>query len=371
MIARSRAALAWTLLLFVGTELALYAFLSHAHPELRDPEYGSLLTDLQQRVAEAPGRPLVLVLGSSRFANVFRPSAVPAPLGVSPEPVVFNFSTLSTGPLRELQMLRRLLDEGFRPRWVVAEVWPLYLTQRKGFAEEKYIADRDLLWPDAPLIADYFADPWPAYRKLWTGILAPAAQHSHRLLVRYAPFLKPEERRAFGDWSDPSLRKEGSGWLPAPVARPEPELFRAIIAKTVEAMPEAFEDFRISNLADKALREIAQTCRQNDMGLVLVLAPEHSSLRDCYPPEVEARVLGYLRDLGRDCQVPLVNARDWVGDEDFLDMTHALPQAAAPLTRRFAREVLRPLLEGVSLDAGHGPLTFTGPGRRRGRDAGN
>jgi hypothetical protein len=345
-IAKARAALGWTLALFAASQLALYAFLTRAHPELRDPEYGSLLTNLQQRVAEAPGRPLVLVLGSSRFANVFRPSAVPAVLGIEPAPVVFNFSTLSTGPLRQLQMLRRLLDEGIRPRWLVAEIWPLYLTQRNGFAEEKYIFDRDLLWSDWPLISHYFDDPSPAYRKLLLGILAPATQHSHRLLVRYTPFLKPEEHLAFGDWSDPSLRTEGNGWLPCPVERPGPELFRAIIAKTVASMPVAFEQFHVSDIADQALREMIEICARHGMSLTLVLAPEHSSLRDCYPPEAEAQVMTYLNNLGREHQLQVVDARTWVADEDFLDMTHVLPQGATPFTRRFAAEVLRPLLQG-------------------------
>jgi hypothetical protein len=344
--ARSRAPLAWAGVLFAGIQLALGWFITCTHPEIRDPEYGSLLNALQARLAEAPGHPLVLVLGSSRSANLFRPS----PPG--PGPVVFNFATLSTGPLRQLQMFRRLLARGIRPRWVVAEFWSPYLTQLKTFAEEGYIGDRDLQPPDGALLTRYFADPWPGYGKLTEGLLVPASSHRSQLLARYAPFLNRPVKRLFGDWSDPALRAgEGFGWLPVPVERPGPELFRLIIARAGEHTRTLLADFRISPVGDGALRELLQACSDHGIRPALVLVPEHSSLRACYPPEVVARVKAYLTDLSRERQVAVIDTRAWVPDDDFLDMTHVLPRAAAPYTERLGREVLRPLVQGRPLPA--------------------
>src|SRR5262245_4077574 len=75
--ARGRRALGWGLILFLLGQLALALFVEWGHPEIIDPEYGRRLQLLRERRAEAPGRPLVLVLGSSRTAMGFRPEALP------------------------------------------------------------------------------------------------------------------------------------------------------------------------------------------------------------------------------------------------------------------------------------------------------
>ncbi len=59
-------AVLWCLLLFLGGQLVLGMYLRRRHPELPDPVYGSRFRQLQERLAEQPGRPLVLILGSSR-----------------------------------------------------------------------------------------------------------------------------------------------------------------------------------------------------------------------------------------------------------------------------------------------------------------
>jgi hypothetical protein len=247
-------------------------------------------------------------------------------------------------------MLRRLLARGVRPRWVVAEFWLLFLTQRSKFTEEEYIRDRDLHPTDGGLVARYFAEPWDAYGKLVGGALLPASSHRSPLLQRYAPFLNPPFVRSLGDWSDPTLRAgEGFGWLPAPAQRPAPELFRSSINLGRENTLNVLADFRISPIADTALRELLTTCRDRGICTTLLLVPEHSSLRESYPAEVVTRVNAYLADLSREQEVPVVDTRTWVPDDDFIDMTHALPRAAAPYTERFGREVLRPLMEGLPL----------------------
>jgi hypothetical protein len=342
--ARSRAILWWAVILFAAVQVGIAGFITRIRPEVRDPEYGSLFNTLRARLAEAPGRPLVLILGSSRSANAIRPS----PPG--PGPLVFNFATVSTGPVRQLQMLRRLLGRGVRPAWVVAEFWAPFLTQRSGFfLEEVYIGDQDVQPPDLPLVARYFAHPGRAYSKLAQGVLVPAFSHRGRLLQHYAPFPKLPAQRQPGDWADPELRKaEGFGWLPAPEPRPEPEKFRRNTAFNAEYTRKGLAAFQVSPVADRALHELLETCTRHGIRLALVLFPEHSSMRACYPPETEARVRAYLADLCRD-QVPVIDTRDWVGDDDFIDMVHAVPQAAAPYTERWGREVLSPLLRGEPL----------------------
>src|SRR5579871_5857044 len=65
VVSRSQAVVVWFGVLFAGTQAGLAVLVSHVHPELRDPEYGSLARSLEARLAESPGSPLVLILGSS------------------------------------------------------------------------------------------------------------------------------------------------------------------------------------------------------------------------------------------------------------------------------------------------------------------
>jgi hypothetical protein len=342
-VSRPRAVLCLAAVLFAGAQLALGVFLTRVRPDVRDPEYGSLLKALEARVAEAPGRPLVLVLGSSRSANLFRPS----PPG--PDPLVFNFATLYTGPVRELQMLRRLLARGIRPRWVLAEVWTPFLTERMGFAEEPRIRDFDVQPADGGLVNRYFADPWPAYEKLAEGVLVPAFGLRSQLLAAYCPFVERPGSRLPGDWSDPALRSvEGYGWLPVPDPRPGPEAYHDHVTRYAQSLREVLTDFRVSPVADRALRELLETCTRHGIGTAFVLIPEHSSVRACSLP-VQSRVSAYLADRTREYRVPVIDTREWVADDDFVDSRHTLPRVAAPYTDRFLREVLRPLLEGRPL----------------------
>jgi hypothetical protein len=342
---RPRAVVCGALTLFVGVQLALALFLTRTRPEVRDPEYGSLLNALEARIAEYPNRPLVLILGSSRSANLFRP----LPPGPGPDPLLFNFATLKTGPLRELQMLNRLLARGVRPCGLVVEVWPPYLTHRGGFTEEPHIGDRDLQPADRAVVARYFVYPGPAYSKLVERVLAPAYSLRFQLLEAYSPFRDVPRPRLASDWDDPSLRTvEGFGWLPAPV--PDPEMLRIATAIYTESAREVLGDFRVSPVADAALRDLLGTCSRLGVRTTVVLLPEHSAVRACYPPATQAAVKAYLMELTREYGVPVIDARDWVRDDDFFDSRHTLPHAAAPFTEHFGREVLRPLLEGRSLD---------------------
>jgi hypothetical protein len=346
MVTRSRALLAWTLALAVASQVALGVYLRRAHPELRDPEYGFLVRTLEDRLAEAPGRPLVLFLGSSRVANAVRPAAVPAG-GTGPAPLVFNFATTGTGPLRQLQMLRRVLDRGIRPAWVVAEVWPPFLTPEKSLDERGYILARDLQWADGPLLARYVADPWPAFEKLLEGEVLPATVYGQRLLTRYGPFAVRTEVSLF-DWADPVWRAEGCGWLPSPVPQLPPELFRFNLAKSRKLIRKFVRSWAVAGEADDALHDLLGTCAGHGIRVALVMVPEHSSLRACYSRAARARLNEYLGGLSREQRVPVIDARDWVADDDFLDLTHVLPRAADPFTQRLGREVLLPLLAGLS-----------------------
>jgi hypothetical protein len=346
--ARPQSVLGWVLAWLVASQVGVGVFLARIRPEVRDPEYASLLGTLRARLAEQPGRPLVLVLGSSRSANLFRPSP---PVAAS-DPVVFNFATLASGPVRQLQMLRRLLAEGIRPSGVVAEVWVPFLNQRPGVAEEEFIRDRDLQLTDATVLARYFSNPWPSYARLAEGMLVPVFSHRAKLLAHYAPFHGDAGADVPGNWADPPLRAaDGFGWLAILEGPPGPEQLRRSLDHAAEYLDVRLADFRIRPVADRAVRELLHLCARHGTRPALVLLPEHSFVRGHIPAEVRARVGAYLADLSRQEQAAVIDTRDWVPDDDYLDGVHALPEAAGPYTERFRREVLSPLLAGRPLPA--------------------
>src|SRR5690242_12739591 len=81
---------------FLAGQLALGLAVERWLPGVRDPEYAAKVERLRARRAEAPGRPLVLVLGSSRVQMGLRAGTVAAEGGGRPA-LVFNFGTSGTG----------------------------------------------------------------------------------------------------------------------------------------------------------------------------------------------------------------------------------------------------------------------------------
>jgi hypothetical protein len=88
-----------------------------------DPEYAEHERILLDRLAENPGRPLVLAVGSSR--TVFGLHAARLSTGAcDPPATVFNFALKGAGPGLERLVLRRLADRGVRPDLLFVEVLP-------------------------------------------------------------------------------------------------------------------------------------------------------------------------------------------------------------------------------------------------------
>src|SRR5215207_5629846 len=88
----ARSGILWTLAILLGVQVAFWCVKEFARPELRDPEYVHKRERLRDRIRENPGRPLVLLLGSSRIAfgvrtELLQVNAAP----VTGDPMVFNF----------------------------------------------------------------------------------------------------------------------------------------------------------------------------------------------------------------------------------------------------------------------------------------
>ncbi|HEV3080271.1 MAG TPA: hypothetical protein VGY66_10850 [Gemmataceae bacterium] len=337
-----RRALLWGFLFFAGVQVALAIAMEERYPELRDPEYGYKLAELRCRLAEAPDRPLFLAMGSSRTLNGFAPSLLANPVRPVPA-VLFNFGLTAAGPLRELLCTQRLLEQGIRPRWLVIEIMPPFLSINNFWKVEKNDAYGRLSWADLQWLRPYANDPWAVYPE-WLGGRALACwSQRFCILNRCAPDWCPRASAING-----FLRGvDGSGWLANAVHQVDADQFARGLAEARLEYPEPLMgSFHVAAEPDRALHELLALCRRENIIPLLLIMPEGSIFQSWYLAQTKTCLQQYLARLAMEYDVPVVDARAWVPDSGFMDSHHLTLDGAAVFSARFERSVLRPLVEG-------------------------
>lgn len=341
---RSCSVLAWGALFFIIGHLLLGRQVQRRHPELFDAEFRLRLRDLRTRLAEAPGRPLALLLGSSRVAFGFRPtSAQSQRTSGEGEPLLYNFGMLGSGPVRQLMMLRRLLADGIRPTWLFVEVWPPFFPQRGFYGEEHNIFSLEMYWSDVPLMAQLYHRRREALRKAISATLTPLIHYRKYILDRYAPFLLPADTGEFSFGTLAWKGLDGWGWLPSPFPRPDAAGFDSQMVSCRGLTKPILDEFRIHPVTDRALRDLLEECRTRGIKTTLFILPEHSKLRSWYPPAAQTELAAYLHRLQEVYGTRVIDGRTWCPDDEFGDFCHLLPKGAQTLGERFGREVFRSL----------------------------
>jgi hypothetical protein len=350
--AKGRRIVAWTVLCFAASQLALWTYLDARYPEVRDPLYALRLRSLQARQAESPNSPLLLFLGSSRIKYGLWPAAMNVRSAEgSPSPVIYNFGINGAGAIRELMYFRRLMADGVRPDWLFLETWPPLWVEDGFFAEAKMIAGADELHGrDVPLVCRYFGRKPSIWRQAVRQCLLPLSMYRARLTAAAAACLLPRQQlaemtRQVSDW----LPSDDNGWFPLTWGPTTPEQKRRVLKESREQVKPLIDGLRIDPRSDAALRELLDECRRRGIKTALILMPEPSLTRSWYPPPARMLIHDYLGGLRREYGVPIVDSRDWVPDERFADFCHMAPPAAAPFADRLGRDVVQPLLQGQPL----------------------
>jgi hypothetical protein len=319
----------WAALFFLGFQSAL-VIITDRRPILRDPEYGYKLALLQARLAEEPNRELILILGSSRSGYGFRPDVVPAWAGPNGEsPTVFNFAMTGSGPILELVCL---LHAGIRPDRIFIEVLPPSLHQEGAWAEMAWLNIDRLGWDDLELVRRYSNRPRKLLFDWCCSQLTPCFTKRFCMMSRYAAGWLPWESR-----QDIWLGLDRFGWMVYPhTILDDAGQHRALeFARRQYAAP--LDNFRITAVADRALRELLALCRQHSIAAMLVLMPEGTQFQSWYAPAARAEIDRYLASVSREYDVPLVDARSWLPDSAFFDSHHLHPEGATAFTQRLAR----------------------------------
>ena len=333
-----RAAVLWGLGLFVLSQVGLLAYIERRGPELRDPTFEVKYRLLTRRLAACPERPVtVICLGSSMTANGMNTGLLEGLLAQAlNRPVVaFNLGFYSSGWLSQHIHLGRLLHRGVRPDLVVIELSPLVLDDAGVTNDLALFAGSRLEGREVALVRRYTTDPdLVADRR--EALLVPVYGHRLAILNCEAQFLVP-----FGDrlylWVD----ADAHGWAKAeyrdPKDRPE------ALAAMAEATGPRFANFQVNPTARQMLTDLLACAQQEGVPALLVRMPEGPRLRSLYGPGLDEELMKEFAALSRRYDFPLVNARDWLGEDLLTDSIHATGEGAEVLTRRLGKAMV-PLL---------------------------
>jgi hypothetical protein len=334
--------------LFALIQLGLAIGVDNGLQKVRDPLYGCRLDIIRRRVRMAPVRPwTVLMLGSSRTqfglrVGIGEEKAWAETLG---RPVLtFNFGIAGGGPMTELLTWRRLRRDGVRPNLLLVEVLPPLLCDQRPPRDygETFLPTDRLSWQDLALVKRYTGSDRTDLRRDWLESW-PLPWYAHRLglmsLVR-PDFLPPEYRLQGDEALDES---GGLRFLEGPVT---PATRVQATQRAHDGYGVFFTGFRLGGPQCEALRELLSSCRQEGVPAKLVLMPEGPTFRGWYSPETWQAIHQWLAQLSQEYDAPLVNAREWIDDENYYqDSHHLLASGAHIFTERLGRESILPSLQ--------------------------
>jgi hypothetical protein len=349
--------LVWGLGLFAALQLGLAVAIETGWPQFRDPYYGYRVAHLRNRLGAAGRRPRAVVfVGSSHVQDgVEAPRLERALAHASDRPVaVFNFGIPGGGPVTNLLTVRRLLVDNLRPDLLVIEVSPMFLTSSDDAPGEAGYYPADRLWrDDLAVVASYGFPVVRLRREWWEGWPVPWYMHRTAILSRVAPGFLPLPLRLDRAW-----RIDERGWHLSPMAKSQrtPQQQREAREVVRRELGQTFGRFRLVEASCRATRDLLALCRREGIATALLWMPEGPTCRTWFAPGAIGQIEGFFDDLSRRSGAPLIDARDWVADEDFADHHHLLDTGARAFSDRLGREVLRPMVYALSGNPPAGPV---------------
>jgi hypothetical protein len=333
----------WGVLAFAGSQGALTALAQTVMPHLRDPMHFDKQQRLTARIAAAGADPdTVVMFGSSRTAYGLRGADLERLItaGTGRPAVVYNVGIPAAGPVTNLVGVRRLFDAGVRPNLVLVELLPAALANAGPGPLEHAFFEPERLSADEAELAISYGFPGAATRQRWResnvvpayGLRFPIRG---RLLAHWSPW---NLRFDFGRGGDET------GWSKQVKEDLTAEERRAGVARTRGQYIDLLPHIDVRGPAARALHDTLALCERHGVPAGVVLMPEGTEFRGWYPPAVESSFMDFLGGLGREFGIPVIDAREWVADDDFSDAHHLLTTGARAFTDRLGREYVLPVL---------------------------
>jgi hypothetical protein len=137
------------------------------------------------------------------------------------------------------------------------------------------------------------------------------------------------------------------GWVPSRIRVTNPEQVRDGTRRAHDQYIQSLNGFRLGGPSARALRELLEECRQQQVPTAILLMPEGTEFRSWYPPLAWAEIEAFLQGLSKEYAAPLIDTRTWMPDEAFCDSHHMLEEGAAEYSRRLGTTALLPLLQNI------------------------
>jgi hypothetical protein len=341
---RSFIAILSGLTMFTAFQLGLATVVEIGLPQIRDRVYERRLHLVEKSLRAKNAKPwTVLMMGSSRVQWGFR-------VGKSEEkdwteivghPVAaFNFGVPGTASLTELLTWNRLRRDGVRPKLLLIEVLPAFLAAPAHDLGEVILPTDRIGWRDLPLIERYAGNTRRGLRRDWLESW-PIAGYTHRFgLISLVgrDLLPPTYRQNEG------LDESGAPEvLNTPI---KPEERRRRTQHAAEEYHSLLAGFQLGGPQCQALRELLASCRKEGVPAAMVVMPEGPTFRSWYPPGTWETIKEWLTQVSREYDAPLVNAHEWLDDEeDFMDSHHLLLSGRNKFKERLERECIFPMLQ--------------------------
>jgi hypothetical protein len=291
---------------------------------------------LHERLAEAPDRPLVLSLGSSRIDWAFQAGRLDGQPGPDGRPLLaYNFGVPAAGPIHECLYVNDFLAEGIRPRLLLVEFVGTHFNQsRRGIAsEEHWTESRWISGHQLLFLHRYFSNPRRAIIEWLEGRLAPWYGYRwtihERLLGNYLepdPF--DQTQRPMDSCGSRMLANEiGSGY----------RAWRHYEANKMYG--ESLQRFQMGAKPVQAMHDLLDRCQREHIAVALVVMPVTKEFDSLYNSQGRAQLESFLAQLPSRYGVEIIDASDWLEEEDFEDGHHVLKSGAHKFTTRMIDEV--------------------------------
>ncbi len=348
LLRQARRSLCCGLLGFAAIQLSLAIAIELWLPQLRDPLYGDKLHQLRRRVAASPAKPLVLMLGSSRTIHAFSAAQWEAFAASKQWPVVaYNFGVPGAGSLTQLVCLRRLLADGVRPDLLLVEVFAPMLTEvTPAFDFGQFPPER--LWRREIGLIERYSRALGGPSRLAPGWCAAwcVPAYSHRFAIERLvwPRLLPTE-----SCGHLLAEFDSGGWNRLEPAAVSPQGRASGLRQAKREYIGLLRSYQLGGPACMALEELLEVCQREQIAAVLVIMPEGPTFQSWYPPGAWRQVGNYVHDLSRRFAAPVVDAHDWMGDEQFVDSHHLLSPGAEAFSQRLAQSAMGATLRTARL----------------------
>ena len=330
-----RAAAFWFLALFAASQLVLAVYVDQDAPAVRDPEFYLLEGMLRDRMAEKPGRPTAMFLGSSRVAHGFDARRATG----NHDAVVFNFGVPGSGPFFQTVMMDRLRADGVRTDILFLEVLHSFYNGAGVRSLDGSLLDgARLSYGEAVGLFDYSPRSQKGPLRRWALARAlPVYRHQAELRDQIGlDVFQPGEAP-----TPPFAPIDPLGYREREI---DPNMYATLTGLAHKQYDPFYTAFKFDPAAWNHLVGTIDRARAGGTDVVVVLMPEGSEFRSLYTPDVRAGVADLVRRLRDEVGVTVVDAREWLPDSAFYDQHHLLPGGATTFADRFRTDALEPAL---------------------------